>query len=91
VVREYQDAIAKQLGKKDFSFTSLEAYISAKIAVEALKRAGPRLTRESFMQALDGMKQVDMGGYMVNFSPSNHNGSTQVEMTVIGRNLQFNY
>jgi len=91
LVREYQDAIAKQIGKKDFSFTSLEAYISAKITVEALKRAGPRLTRESFMQALDGMKNVDMGGYMVNFSPTNHNGSTQVEMTVIGRNLQFNY
>ena len=91
LVREYQDAIAKQIGKKEYSFTSLEAYISAKITVEALKRAGPRLTRESFMQALDGMKQVDVGGYMVNFSPTNHNGSTQVEMTVIGRNLQFNY
>jgi ABC-type branched-subunit amino acid transport system substrate-binding protein len=91
VVREYQDAIAKHLGKKDYSFTSLESYISAKIAVEALKRAGPRLTRDSFMQALDGMKNVDMGGYTVNFSPTNHNGSNQVELTVIGRELQFRY
>ena len=91
VVREYQDAFAKHTGKKEFSFTSLEAYISAKITIEALRRAGPKVTRENFMQALDGMKQVDMGGYLVNFSPTDHNGSTQVVMTVIGRNLQYNY
>jgi ABC-type branched-subunit amino acid transport system substrate-binding protein len=91
IVREYQDAIAKHLGKKDYSFTSLEAYISAKISVEALKRAGPRPTRESFMQALDGINNHDLGGYYVNFSPTNHNGSTQVEMTVIGSQLKFNY
>jgi ABC-type branched-subunit amino acid transport system substrate-binding protein len=91
VVREYQDAISKHLERKEFSFTSLEAYISAKVAVEALKRAGPRPTRESYMQALDGMKQFDVGGYVVSFSPTNHNGSTQVEMTVIGGQLKFNY
>jgi branched-chain amino acid transport system substrate-binding protein len=91
VVREYQEAIAKHLGKKEFSFTSLESFIAAKITVEALKRAGPRLTRENFMQALDGMKDVDLGGYNVNFSPTNHNGSNQVEMTVIGSQLKFNY
>jgi branched-chain amino acid transport system substrate-binding protein len=91
IVREYQEAIAKHLGKKEFSFTSLESYISAKITVEALKRAGPRPTRESFMQALDGIKDVDLGGYSVSFSPTNHNGSSQVEMTVIGSQLKFNY
>ncbi|TMI00882.1 MAG: ABC transporter substrate-binding protein, partial [Betaproteobacteria bacterium] len=61
VVKEYQDAIEKLLGKKDFSFTSLEAYIGAKVAVEALRRAGPRPTRESFMQALDGLHSYDAG------------------------------
>ena len=91
IVREYQEAIAKHLGKKEFSFTSLESYISAKIAVEALKRAGPRPTRENFMQALDSLRDLDLGGYYVSFSPTNHNGSRQVEMTVIGSQLKFNY
>ena len=91
IVREYQEAIAKQLGKKEFSFTSLESYISAKVAVEALKRTGPKPTREGYMQALDGLKDLDLGGYYVNFSPTNHNGSSQVEMTVIGSQLKFNY
>ena len=91
IVQEYQAAIEKQLGKKDYSFTSLESYIGAKVTVEALRRAGPRPTRESFMQALDGMKEFDTGGYLVAFSPTNHNGSSFVELTVIGRDQKFNY
>jgi branched-chain amino acid transport system substrate-binding protein len=91
VVQEYQAAIEKQLGRKEYSFTSLESFIAAKVAVEALKRAGPRPTREGFMQALDGLKGFDTGGYAVSFSPENHNGSSFVELTVIGRDLKFNY
>jgi len=91
VVQEYQAAIEKQLGKKEYSFTSLESFIGAKVMVEALRRAGPRPTREGFMQALDNMKDFDTGGYAVSFSPQNHNGSSFVELTVIGRDLKFNY
>jgi ABC-type branched-subunit amino acid transport system substrate-binding protein len=91
VVQEYQTAIEKHLGKKEYSFTSLEAFIAAKVAVEALRRAGPKLTRENFMQALDSMKSYDAGGYTVSFSPADHNGSHYVELTVIGRDLKFSY
>lgn len=90
VVREYQAAIEKQLGRKEYSFTSLESFIAAKVTVEALKRAGPKPTREGFMQALDHLT-FDAGGYVVRFAPDNHNGSAYVELTVIGRDLQFNY
>ncbi len=91
IVQEYQAAIEKQLGKKDYSFTSLESYIGAKVLVEALRRAGAKPTREGFMQALDGMKEFDAGGYVVSFSPTNHNGSSFVELTVIGHDQKFNY
>jgi branched-chain amino acid transport system substrate-binding protein len=91
IVQEYQAAIEKQLGKKEYSFTSLESYIGAKVIAEALRRAGPKPTRESFMQALDGLKAFDTGGYLVSFSPSNHNGSSYVELTIIGQDRKFNY
>jgi ABC-type branched-subunit amino acid transport system substrate-binding protein len=91
VVREYQAAIEKQLGKKELSFTSLESYIGAKVMVEALRRAGPKLTREGFMRELDNLKGYDVGGYVVSFAPTNHNGSSFVELTVIGRDLKFSY
>ena len=91
VVQEYQGAIEKLLGKKEYSFTSLESYIGAKVMAEALRRAGPKPTREGFMRALDAMKAYDVGGYDVSFAPDNHNGSSFVELTVIGQDLKFNY
>ena len=91
VVQEYQVAIEKHLGRKEYSFTSLEAFIAAKVVVEALRRAGPKLTRESFMRALETMNAYDAGGYTMSFSPTDHNGSTYVELTVIGRDLKFSY
>ena len=91
VVSEYQHDIELQTGAKNYSFTSLESYIGAKVVVEALKRAGPKPTREAFQQALDSMKAFDVGGYSVTFAPDNHNGSSFVELTVIGSGLKFNY
>jgi ABC-type branched-subunit amino acid transport system substrate-binding protein len=91
IVGEYRAAIEKQTGAKDYSFTSLESYIGAKVMVEALRRAGPKPTRETFMKALDGMASYDVGGYVVGFTPGNHNGSSFVELTVIGNNLQFRH
>ncbi|MBL8381230.1 MAG: ABC transporter substrate-binding protein [Burkholderiales bacterium] len=92
IVAEYQAAFEKSSGTKNFGATSLEAYIAAKITVEAIRRAGPaRVTRESLMSALDAMKSYDVGGYVVGFSSDNHNGSSFTELTVINRNLQFGY
>src|SRR5207344_1311364 len=53
IVRKYQAAIEKSLGKKDYSFTSLESFIAAKVLVEGIRRAGANPTRESLMKALD--------------------------------------
>jgi len=91
VVAEYRTAIEKQLGRKEYSFTSLESYIAAKVTVEAIRRAGPKLTRESFMQALDNLSSYDTGGYTVGFTPTNHNGSSFVELTIIGKDLLFKH
>ena len=91
VVKEYQAAIEKQLGKKDFSFTSLEAYIGAKVLVEAIRRAGANPTREGVLKALNNTQNLDIGGFVVDFSPTNHNGSKFVELTAISRAGRFAY
>ena len=91
IVAEYRAAMDKQFGDKAYSFTSLESYIAAKVAAEAMRRAGPKLTREGFMKALDAMSDYDVGGYNVGFSPSNHNGSSYVELMVIGKGQQFKH
>ena len=91
VVREYQAAIEKSLGKKDFSFTSLESYIAAKVLGEAIRRSGANPTREGLMKTLDSMQNFNVGGYVVDFSPTNHNGSRFVELTAIGKAGKFAY
>jgi ABC-type branched-subunit amino acid transport system substrate-binding protein len=91
IVKEYQAAIEKSLGKKDYSFTSLESYIGAKVLVEAIRRSGANPTREGLMKTLDSMQQFNVGGYVIDFSPTNHNGSRFVELTAISKAGRFAY
>jgi len=91
IVKEYQAAIEKSLGKKDFSFTSLESYIGAKVLVEAIRRAGANPTREGLLKALDSVQNFNVGGYVINFSNTNHNGSKFVELTAISKAGRFAY
>ncbi len=89
VVKEYQAAMEAAYGKKEFSYTSLESYIAAKMLVEGLRRAGPQPTREKLLAALDTVSNYDVGGYLLTFSPNNHNGSSFVSLTILGRDLAF--
>ena len=91
IVKEYQAAIEKLLGKKEYSFTSLEAYIGAKVLVEAIRRAGANPTREGLLKTLDSIHKFNVGGYQIDFSPSNHNGSQFVELTAISKAGRFAY
>src|ERR1017187_1791545 len=88
VVKEYQQLMLKA-GQKDFTFSTIEGYVAAKVFVEGLRRAGKDLNREKFIAALETMGDVDVGGYFVSFSPKNHNGSKFVDLTIIGRDGKF--
>jgi branched-chain amino acid transport system substrate-binding protein len=88
VVREYQ-RILKAAGKADYDFGSLEGFIAAKVMVEGLRRAGRDLTRERLITALESMDNVDLGGFVVDFSRNSHAGSDYVELTMIGHKGKF--
>ncbi len=91
VVKEYQRIFGTYNGKPEFSFTSLEGFIAAKLFVEGLRRAGPgpKLTRENFIAALESAGTLDLGGFSVNFSPDDRGGSRFVELTIITKNGGF--
>jgi branched-chain amino acid transport system substrate-binding protein len=86
VVSEYQKVIG---GEANYSFTSLEGYIAAKVLVSGLRKAGKNLNRESLVDALASMEAIDVGGYKVDFTADNHNGSNFVDLTIISKNKQF--
>jgi ABC-type branched-subunit amino acid transport system substrate-binding protein len=89
VVAEYQKALASLDPKAEYSFSGLEGFISAKVLVEGLKRTGKNLTRPKFIKAMEAIHDLDVGDYFVSYSPTNHNGSKYVDITVINKDGRF--
>jgi branched-chain amino acid transport system substrate-binding protein len=56
-------------------------YAAAQLVVEGLKRAGPDLTRERFIAALEGLKDWT-GGLLppISYSATDHRGMTALAM-----------
>jgi len=88
VVKEYQ-MLSKKAGFTDYNFSALEGFLSAKVMVEGLKRAGRNPTREGLVEALEKMSDVDLGGFHVSYSPKNRAGSKFVDLTIISRDGKF--
>jgi len=89
IVKDYQQLLEASTGKQNFSFTSLEGFIAAKVLVEGLRRTGNDLTREKFINAMEQIRDYDVGGFTVSFSSTDHSGSKFVELTVIGKDERF--
>jgi ABC-type branched-subunit amino acid transport system substrate-binding protein len=90
VVRECGDAM-KKAGIPELNYPNLESCIAAKVLVEAMRRAGREVTRESLYKSLASMGSYDTGGYVVHFGPSERHGSNYVELAVISKNGQFRF
>jgi ABC-type branched-subunit amino acid transport system substrate-binding protein len=83
-VKEYLESTKKYFPGTKPSFVGLEGFLAAKVFVEGLKRAGKGLTRESFVKAVEGINDLDIGaGNRISFSEENHQGSQKVYPTVI--------
>ena len=67
----------------------IEGFAGAKVLVEGLRRAGARPTRERVIAALNSMGGYDLGGMVLNYSPSNHTGLDFVDLSIIRTNGNF--
>ncbi|HVK53702.1 MAG TPA: ABC transporter substrate-binding protein [Burkholderiales bacterium] len=85
LVKEFQKDF-QQYAPKDteLSFSALEGYVTAKVLVEGLRRAGPNPTRKSLQKGLESINQFDVGGYEITFGAGNRSGSGFVDIGVIG-------
>lgn len=88
LIKECGEALNALNGGK-LNYTSLESCIAAKTLVLALKKAGPKVTRESLLQAMGSLGHVDLNGFVMNFSPAHHDGSSWVELTILSRGNRF--
>jgi ABC-type branched-subunit amino acid transport system substrate-binding protein len=89
IVKEYQRHLTASNNAAEFGFGTLEGYIAARVFVEGLRRAGANPTRESFVNAMETLRDYDIGGFYITYTPSDHNGSKYVDLTVIGKDGRF--
>ncbi|RYF53176.1 MAG: ABC transporter permease, partial [Comamonadaceae bacterium] len=85
VVRDYKRDLLAYSRTAAISYYGLEGYINARLVVAALERMGPNASRERLMSALRN-GPFDLGGFTVNFAPNSNQGSSYVEISVIGTN-----
>lgn len=83
IAREFVDAVKKAGGDYQANFSSMEGYIAAKVFAEGLRRAGPKLTRDTLIGGLEGMGSQSLGGFSVSFSPTDHVASSFVELSML--------
>ena len=88
ISREYQQRMT-EAGDKEFDFSSMEGFLAAKVLTEGLRRAGKDLSRQSLTTALESMKDYNMNGFAVSYSPTDHEASNFTDLTIIGRGGKF--
>ena len=88
VTREYQEAFKRIKPSQDFSYGSLEGYITAKALVLAMRQAGPNLSRESFIRGLSNAS-FDINDIKVVYKPNDHVGSSFVDLSIVNREGRF--
>lgn len=82
--REFTSVVAKTPDlNMPVSYAMMEGYIAGSVIVEAARRMGPKVSREGFVSALDGIANLDMGGYKLGFRPGMRSGSRFVELSIV--------
>jgi branched-chain amino acid transport system substrate-binding protein len=89
IVKEFRENLQKVDDKMKPNYTNLEGYIAARMLVEGLRRAGKGATREKFVAALEGISEIDLGGYEVGYNAKSHGGSRFVDIGVVNNRGQL--
>ena len=82
--KEFTEAVAAAPNLEvPASYAMMEGYITGAVILEAVRRMGPKASRDGFVKALDSIDNLDLGGYRVGFKPGMRSGSKFVELTII--------
>jgi ABC-type branched-subunit amino acid transport system substrate-binding protein len=88
LIKEAMD-LAKAGGVSDLTPAMVEGFVSAKVLVEGLKRAGPKPDRAKLHAGLEGIRNWDMGGLTLSFSATDHSGLDFSDLSIIGTDGRF--
>lgn len=91
VVAEYHRLLRAQDPAAVPSAFQLEGFVHAKLLVEGLRRAGRNLSTATFIKAMEETGEISFGRFAARYSPSNHNGSSYVELAIMDSTGQLRY
>ncbi|KXF92547.1 ABC transporter substrate-binding protein [Phaeobacter inhibens] len=89
VVAQYQAALKAVDADAEPGFVTLEGYLTGRLAIRALEAAGADLTRDSYLAAMAGLRDVDFGGVTMRFGPDDNQGMDDVFLTHITKEGGF--
>ncbi len=89
LVAEYHAALKAVNADAEPGFVSLEGYIVGRLTVAALQAAGKDVTRQTFLDAVWSMSQLDLGGAMLSFAARDNQGMDDVFLTEINSDGGF--
>ena len=69
--------------KFDPNYSSMEGYVAAKMMVEGLRRTGNNLNVDGVINGLESLRELNLGGFFVDFNSQKHTGSKFVELTIL--------
>jgi len=82
LTRDFQASMKRY--DKPVDYDRYTGYMDARVLIEGLRAAGPGVTRASLVQAMEGLGNLDLGGFGYQFSAQNHHGSNFVDIAVVG-------
>ncbi|MBT9464683.1 ABC transporter substrate-binding protein [Hydrogenophaga sp.] len=88
LIKEAQD-LAKAKGLEGVSPAMMEGFAAAKVMAEGLRRAGPNPTPVALRDALEGMRNYDIGGLQINYSATDHTGLDFSDLSIVNANGKF--
>ena len=83
VVKSYQAALTKVQADAKPSYVTLEGYVTGRVLLVGLDKAGADPTREKLVSSLESLKDQDLGGLQVSFGPDRRQGLSKVWLTRI--------
>jgi branched-chain amino acid transport system substrate-binding protein len=65
------------------NYGSMEGFVAARTLVEALRRPGGTAGADGLIAALESLRDLNLGGFFVDFGPQKHTGSKFVDLTIL--------
>ncbi len=84
VVGQYRRALSALDPAAAPGFVSFEGYLAGRLALASLDGCGPNVDHACFVDGLDWVDEIDLGGFKLRYGEGDNQGSDSVFLTVIG-------